>query len=74
MLDDKDISDKELFTTEFPKKGYSIIDYLQGRVHFSILDQIKFMQFSGMMPEDIKKTIKSSVDEIINNYDFQKND
>ena len=74
MLDDKDISDKELFTTEFPKKGYSIIDYLQGRVHFSVLDQIKFMQLSGMMPEDIKKTIKSSVDEIINNYDFQKNE
>jgi len=74
MLDDKDISDKELFTTEFPKKGYSIIDYLQGRVHFSVLDQMKFMQLSGMMPEDIKKTIKSSVDEIINNYDFQKNE
>ena len=62
----------ELFVTEFPKKGYSIVDYLQGRVHFALLDQMKLMTKSGMTQIQIKETIISSITEIIDNFDPQK--
>jgi len=39
MSNDKS-SEHEIFVTEFPKKGFGIVDYLQGRVNFSIMDQI----------------------------------
>ena len=47
-----DSSEENLFVTEFPKKGYGIVDYLQGRVHFALLDQMKLMTTSGMTPFD----------------------
>ena len=64
-----DKEDYELFVTEFPKKDYGIVDYLQGRVHFALLDQIKFMTASGMSQIQIKETILSNVSEIIDNFD-----
>jgi len=42
MSDDKS-SEHEMFVTEFPKKGFGIVDYLQDRVNFSIMDQMKVM-------------------------------
>ena len=62
-------SDHELFVTEFPKKGFGIVDYLQGRVHFAILDQMNLMTTSGMSQDEIKKTILSNVVEIIDNFE-----
>jgi len=62
----------EFFVTEFPKKNYGVIDYLQGRVHFALLDQMKLMSTSGMSKTQIKKTILSNVTDIINNFDPQK--
>jgi hypothetical protein len=62
----------ELFVTEFPKKGYSIVDYLQGRVHFALLDQMKLMNTSGMTQTQIKETIIASITEIIDNFDPRK--
>lgn len=67
-----DSFDDELFVTEFPKKGYSIVDYLQGRVHFALLDQMKLMTTSGMNSTQIKETILQHVTEIIDNFDPQK--
>jgi len=61
-----------LFVTEFPKKGYSIVDYLQGRVHFALLDQMKLMNTSGMTQTQIKETIIASITEIIDNFDPKK--
>jgi len=66
-----DISEK-LFVTEFPKKGYGIVDYLQGRVHFALLDQMKLMTKSGMTKSKIKETIIANVTEIIDNFDPDK--
>jgi len=72
-MDEKiDDFENKLFVTEFPKKGYSIVDYLQGRVHFALLDQMKLMSTSGMSQEKIKETIIASVNEIIENFDPQK--
>ena len=65
-------SEHDQFVTEFPKKGYSIVDYLQGRVHFALLDQMKLMAVSGMTQTQIKETIISNVTEIIDNFDSQK--
>jgi hypothetical protein len=62
----------DLFVTEFPKKGLGIVDYLQGRVHFALLDQMKFMSTSGMTLEKIKKTIIANVNEVVENFDPQK--
>jgi len=72
-MDEKvgDFEDK-LFVTEFPKKGYSIVDYLQGRVHFALLDQMKFMNTSGMTHTQIKETIIDMITEIIDNFDPKK--
>ncbi len=67
-----DSSQDDLFVTEFPKKGLGIIDYLQGRVHFALLDQMKLMSTSGMTQAQIKETIISRVAEIIENFEPQK--
>ena len=68
-----DSSELDLFVTEFPKKNFGIVDYLQGRVHFALLDQMKFMSSSGMNKMQIKETIISTVTEIIENFEPQKN-
>ena len=67
-----DKEDYELFVTEFPKKDYGIVDYLQGRVHFALLDQIKFMTASGMSQIQIKETILANVTEIVKKFDPKK--
>ena len=64
-----DFSEHDMFVTDFPKKGFGIVDYLQGRVHFSIMDQMKLMHKSGMTPIQIKETILASVTEIIDNFE-----
>jgi len=69
-----DRNESEIFVTEFPKKNYGIVDYLQGRVHFALLDQMKLMSDSGMSKTQIKTTIISNVTEIINNFDPQKSE
>ncbi len=58
----------EIFITEFPKEGFGIIDQLQGRVQFAILDQIKFMKISGMKDKEISEIILANVQKIIENY------
>ena len=73
MSDKSDkFSNYDLFVTEFPKKNYGIIDYLSGRVHFALLDQMKFMNTSGMTKTQIKETITKNISEIIDNFDPQK--
>jgi len=67
-----DFSEHELFVTDFPKQGYGIVDYLQGRVHFALLDQMKLMHTSGMTQEQIKETILVRVTEIIENFEPEK--
>jgi hypothetical protein len=64
-----DFSEHEMFVTEFPKKGFGLVDYLQGRVHFSLMDQMKLMHKSGMTQIQIKETILESVTEIIDNFE-----
>ncbi|HSG84513.1 MAG: hypothetical protein ACE5RS_07550 [Nitrosopumilus sp.] len=64
-----DFSEHEMFVTDFPKKGFGLVDYLQGRVHFSIMDQMKLMHKSGMTQIQIKETILASVTEIIDNFE-----
>ncbi|MFQ5475445.1 MAG: hypothetical protein ACE5DT_00250 [Nitrosopumilus sp.] len=65
-------SEHDPFVTEFPKKDFGIVDYLQGRVHFALLDQMKLMATSGMTQTQIKETIIANVTEIIDNFDPQK--
>jgi len=72
MTEKTDISEQDLFVTEFPKKGYSIVDYLHGRVHFALLDEMKLMTKSGMTQSQIKKTIIGNVTEIIDNFEPEK--
>ena len=67
------LSEHDAFVTEFPKKNFGIVDYLQGRVHFALLDQMKLMSTSGMTPIQIKETILANVAEIIDNFEHQKN-
>ena len=67
-----DFSEHDPFVTEFPQKGYGIVDYLQGRVHFALLDQMKLMTSSGMTQIQIKETIIANISEIIDNFDPQK--
>ena len=62
----------EMFVTEFPKTGFGIVDYLQGRVHFAILDQIKLMSASGMTKTEIKEIILANVSEIVDNFKPKK--
>jgi len=72
MTEKTDDISEDLFVTEFPKKGYGIVDYLQGRVHFALLDQMKLMTTSGMTQVEIKETIIAKVNEIIDNFDPEK--
>ncbi|MCH8086174.1 MAG: hypothetical protein QQN62_07395 [Nitrosopumilus sp.] len=67
-----ELSNNDLFVTEFPKKGLGIVDYLQGRVHFALLDQMKLMSTSGMSQEKIREEIIANVNEIIENFDPEK--
>lgn len=68
-MSDDESSEHDMFVTEFPKKGFGIVDYLQGRVHFSIMDQMKLMHKSGMSQDEIKKTLLASITEIIDNFE-----
>jgi hypothetical protein len=72
MTEKTDDISEDLFVTEFPKKGHGIVDYLQGRVHFALLDQMKLMTTSGMTQSQIKETIIANVTEIIDNFDPKK--
>ena len=67
-----ELSNNDLFVTEFPKKGLGIVDYLQGRVHFALLDQMKLMTKSGMTQAQIKETIIANVTEIIDDFEPEK--
>ncbi|MDH3311792.1 MAG: hypothetical protein OEM28_01430 [Nitrosopumilus sp.] len=67
-----DLSEHDLFVTEFPKQNFGIVDFLQGRVHFALLDQMKLMSASGMTKMQIKETIILTVSEIIENFEPQK--
>ena len=67
-----DVSTHDTFVTEFPKKGFGIVDYLQGRVHFALLDQMKLMSKSGMDQTQIKETILTTITEIIDNFEPEK--
>ena len=69
MSDIDESSEHEMFVTEFPKQGFGIVDYLQGRVHFSLMDQMKLMHKSGMSQEKIKETIIANVTEIVDNFE-----
>ena len=62
-------TDHELFVTEFPKGNFGIVDYLQGRVHFALMDQMKLMHKSGMNQEQIKDAILKTVSEIVENFE-----
>ena len=64
-----DSSDDDLFVTEFPKNDFGIVDYLQGRVHFALMDQMKLMSKSGMKQEQIKNAIIKTVTEIVDNFE-----
>ena len=64
-----DSSDHDLFVTEFPKGDYGIVDYLQGRVHFELMDQMKLMSKSGMKQEQIRNAIIKTVTEIVDNFE-----
>ena len=65
-------TDLELFVTEFPKGNFGIVDYLQGRVHFALMDQMKLMHKSGMNQEQIKEAILKTVSEIVENFEPKK--
>ncbi len=62
----------EMFVTEFPKQGFGIVDYLQGRVHFAILDQMKLMSKSGMSQTQIKENMTKTITEIIDSFEPEK--
>lgn len=68
----EDSTDYDLFVTEFPKKGYKLVDYLQGRVHFALLDQMKLMRTSGMTHNEMKATILANITEIIDHFESEK--
>ena len=65
-------SEVKLFVTEFPKGEFGIVDYLQGRVHFALMDQMKLMHKSGMKQEQIKEAIMKTVSEIVSNFEPKK--
>ena len=71
-MNEKSTDEFDLFVTEFPRQGYGIVEYLQGRVHFALFDQMKLMHTSGMSHEQIKKTILEQVNDIIENFDPDK--
>lgn len=68
----EELSDYGLFVTEFPKSGYSLVDYLQGRVHFALLDQMKLMHTSGMAPNEMRKVIMTNIAKIIDHFEPEK--
>ena len=68
----KNTEDENLFVTEFPKGEFGIVDYLQGRVHFALMDQMKLMHKSGMTQEQIKEAIMKTVSEIVNDFEPKK--
>lgn len=65
----EEFSEHDMFVTEFPKKGFGLVDYLQGRVHFSLMDQMKLMHKSGMTQIQIKETVLTSVTEIVDSFE-----
>jgi hypothetical protein len=67
-----DSSEHDMFVTDFPKKGFTIVDYLQGRLHFALLDQMKLMHKSGMTPIQIKETVIANITTIIDNFEPEK--
>jgi hypothetical protein len=67
-----DESDESIFVTEFPKGEFGIVDYLQGRVHFALMDQMKLMHKSGMSQKQIKDAIMKTVSEIVSNFEPKK--
>ena len=67
-----DSSDHDLFVTEFPKNDFGIVDYLQGRVHFALMDQMKLMHKSGMTQKQIKEAIMKTISEIVDNFEPKK--
>jgi hypothetical protein len=67
-----DSSTLDRFVTEFPKQGFKIVDYLQGRVHFALLDQMKLMSKSGMSQTQIKETLIATITEIIDSFELEK--
>lgn len=74
MAETDDLYEHDLFVTEFPKKNFGIVDYLQGRVHFALLDQMKFMSASGMTKTQIKETILANITEIIDNFEAKESE
>ncbi len=64
--------ESKFFITEFPTEGFSLIDQLQGRVQFAILDQIKLMKASGMDSKEISKIILDNVQKIIENCQLEE--
>lgn len=74
MPETDDLSKHDLFVTEFPKKNFGIVDYLQGRVHFALLDQMKLMSASGMTKTQIKETILTTITEIIDNFEAKESE
>ncbi len=62
----------DVFVTEFPKQGFGIVDYLQGRVHFALLDQMKLMSKSGMNQVQIKEAMMTTITEIIDSFEPEK--
>ena len=67
-----DTSEEKLFVTEFPKGEFGIVDYLQGRVHFALMDQMKLMHKSGMTQEQIRDAIMKTISEIVDNFEPKK--
>jgi hypothetical protein len=61
-----------MFVTEFPKQGFGMVEYLQGRVHFALLDQMKLMSKSGMSQTQIKETLVATITEIIDSFEPDK--
>lgn len=59
----------DLFVTEFPKGGRGLVDYLQGRVHFALLDQMRLMASSGMAKAEIRDEVLGSVARIVDEFD-----
>jgi len=68
----EELSDYGLFVTEFPKSGYSLVDYLQGRVHFALLDQMKLMHASGMTQNEMREVIMTSIARIVDYFEPEK--
>ena len=68
----KNTEDENLFVTEFPKGEFGIVDYLQGRVHFALMDQMKLMHKSGMTQIQIKEAIMKTISEIVDNFEPKK--